>query len=230
MERLEEELYLSKPDRILIISPHGSILADAFSLNLCVKYQTDLKEFGDLSTKLTFTGEPHFPTKLRSAAKRAGIDTVITSEPSLDHGAAVPLFYLMRHLPNAAIIPMGFSGLDAKTHVEFGYIIKDHIFETTKRVAVIASGDLSHALTSDAPAGFNQAGVEFDNKIQELLASHNTAGMLRLDPSLVDAAAECGFRSFLILMGILRDVNYKYESLAYEGPFGVGYLTANFIL
>ena len=43
-------------------------------------------------------------------------------------------------------------------------------------------------------------------------------------------AAECGFRSFLILMGILQGVQTTYKSYAYEAPFGVGYLTANFVL
>jgi len=96
-------------------------------------------------------------------------------------------------------------------------------------VAVIASGDLSHALTTDAPAGYNPAGEQFDAKIQELLASHNVAGLLNLDKQLVDNSAECGFRSLLILLGVLRDVNYEYRQYAYEKPFGIGYLTSHFV-
>ena len=54
--------------------------------------------------------------------------------------------------------------------------------------------------------------------------------MLQMDENFITEAAECGFRSFLILMGILRDLNYTYQSYSYEGPFGVGYLVANFIV
>lgn len=87
---------------------------------------------------------------------------------------------------------------------------------TNKRVAIIASGDLSHALTTDAPACHNPAGEQFDAKIQELLSSHNVTGLLGRNKQLVDNAAECGFRSLLILLGVLRDVNYEYRQYAYE--------------
>ena len=72
-------------------------------------------------------------------------------------------------------------------------MLKEKIMDFNKRVAVIASGDLSHALSTDAPAGFNPAGAEFNAKIQELLSSRNTTGLLNLDPTLVQNASECGF-------------------------------------
>lgn len=230
LEKLEEDLYLSHPDVIVVISPHGKLFAEAFLLNVCSEYESDLKEFGDLTTKLNFKGEMNLPAIISHASKEKDYRTIMVSEPKLDHGVSVPLFYLTPHLPDITLVPVGFSSLDWKTHLDFGYIIKEQIMKTNKRVAVIASGDLSHALTSNAPAGFNPAGAEFDKKIQELLATRNTTGLLQLEEKSVTAAAECGFRSFLILVGILRDINYSYESYAYEGPFGVGYLTANFVL
>ncbi|HLD61217.1 MAG TPA: AmmeMemoRadiSam system protein B [Patescibacteria group bacterium] len=228
--KLEEELYLAKPEVIIIISPHGALLRDAFTINYCADYETDLREFGDLATKLKFKGETTLPAKIRSASKAKNFPATMVSEHALDHGVAVPLYFLTPHLPHVKIMPMGFSNLDAKTHLEFGYLLKEQIMKTNKRVAVIASGDLSHALTTDAPAGFNEAGPQFDATIQELLATHNTGKLLSLDGAFINNAAECGFRSILILLGVLRNVNYTYESLAYEGPFGVGYLTAHFAL
>jgi len=44
----------------------------------------------------------------------------------------------------------------------------------------------------------------------------------------VEEAGECGFRSILIILGILNQLDCKFDALSYEGPFGVGYLTANF--
>lgn len=230
LEKMEEDLYLSKPDIAIIISPHGHHFPDAFSINLSEKFQTDLKEFGDLTTKSTYSGEIQLPYKVRANNYNNSSEAVIISEPSLDYGTAVPLFYLAQHLPDIKIMPIAHSELDAKTHLEFGGLLKELIMEETKRVAVIASGNLSHALSSDAPAGFHQDGAKYDKKIQDLLSSHNTSGMLSLDTELLKNSAECGFRSFMILMGILRDINYRYESYAYEAPFGVGHLTANFVL
>jgi len=231
LEKLEEELYLSKPEIICIISPHGRLYADAFSLNLAKHFETNLTEFGDLTTKLRFKNAAVLAARVQRGSHQYKSCPVVTmTEKFLDHGSAVPLFYLTAHLPNIAILPIGFCDLDWKTHLEFGGLLKKMVIRTNKRVAIIASGDLSHALQTDAPAGFNAAGPEFDAKIQELLATRNTTGLLNLDPSLIHAAAECGFRSFLILMGLLRDTHYTYESLSYEAPFGVGYLTANFAL
>ncbi|MFH2018548.1 MAG: class III extradiol dioxygenase subunit B-like domain-containing protein, partial [bacterium] len=185
--------------------------------------------FGDISTKMKFKGEMGLAAKINMAAQTNGIPTTMISEKLIDHGVAVPLYYLSKHLQGATVLPIGFSGLDWKTHVEFGYLLKDQIMDSNKRVAIVASGDLSHALTTDAPAGFNAVGAEFDAKIQDLLSTSNVAGLLQLDPEFVENAAECGFRSFLILMGALKGINYSYKSYSYEGPFGVGYLVANFV-
>lgn len=230
LEQLEKDLYITHPEVIIIISPHGSHFKDAFTIHASPTYQTDLRSFGDLTTRVTFQGEHHLTTRIREALKTEKIPSTMISETELDHGSSIPLVYLTPHLKNIKVIPIGFCDLDWKNHVAFGNLLKEIILESNKRVAVIASGDLSHALLTDSPAGFNAAGPEFDKKIQELLASKNLAGMLQMDKQMVADAAECGFRSFLILMGILQGFNNTYKSYAYEAPFGVGYLTANFVL
>ncbi|MFA5062057.1 MAG: class III extradiol dioxygenase subunit B-like domain-containing protein [Patescibacteria group bacterium] len=230
MEQLEQNLYLTHPEILIIISPHGSYFSDAFTMNIAPEFETDLRDFGDLATKLKFKGEMNLSSMIRESSKDQKFPTTAISEKNLDHGSSVPLYYLASHLSKVQILPLGFCDLDWKTHLDFGYMIKERIMETNKRVAVIASGDLSHALLTDAPAGYNEAGPEFDAKIQELLSTNNVAGMLQLDKDFIANAAECGFRSFLILMGILQGVHYTYKSYSYEGPFGVGYLVADFAL
>jgi MEMO1 family protein len=230
LEQLEKDIYVTRPEILVIISPHGSHFSEAFTINVSPEYQTDLREFGDLGTKIKFRGETHLAALIREGTKKENFAAAMISERNLDHGSSVPLLYLAKHLKNIKIIQIGFCDLDWKTHVAFGSMIAEKISEINKRVAVIASGDLSHALMTEAPAGSNPAGPEFDKKIQELLAGNNLSGMLQLDKKFVADAAECGFRSFLILMGILHGVNHTYKSYAYEGPFGVGYLTSKFSL
>jgi AmmeMemoRadiSam system protein B len=230
LKRLEEDLYLAKPDVAIIISPHGKLLPDAFTVNFCDQFETDFKQFGDLSTKLKFGGDSLLASRILHESKQIPLPTKMISVPKLDHGVGVPLFCLAPHLPALKIIPVGFSDLDLKTHLEFGQMIKELCLHTTQRIAVIASADLSHALTNDAPAGFNANGKKFDASMQELLAAHNTTGLVQLERAFTDTAAECGLRSILILLGVLTGVHYTYEAYAYEGPFGVGYLTANFVL
>src|SRR5665648_933192 len=56
-----------------------------------------------------------------------------------------------------------------------------------------------------------------------------SGGLGRMDPILLEGAAECGLRSFMALGGFLGDdATVEPEILSYEGPFGVGYMVARF--
>ncbi|MFH1947434.1 MAG: AmmeMemoRadiSam system protein B [Candidatus Magasanikbacteria bacterium] len=229
LDKLEQDLYLSKPDIIIIISPHGSLFDDAFSINAHTHFASDFEQFGDLNTKLEWNGANNLTARLKHFVKEEDLPLQLVSQEKLDHGASIPLFYLTQHLPNIKILPIGYSSLDTKTHLKFGEVLKELIMETDKRVAVIASGDLSHGLTTEAPAGFCKNGKEFDEKLIELLETRNTTGIVNLDPALIESSAECGYRSILILLGILKNMKYDFKNYSYEGPFGVGYLVGNFV-
>ena len=228
MKELEQRLYTAKPDVILIISPHGTILPDAFTANLNPTYKANFEQFGDMSTKLEFKSSPMLIDKFNEDAEDCEIPLTMITEENIDHGAAVPLYYLTQHLPDIKIIPMGYSMMDFKAHLDFGECLKNAIVNENKRIAVIASGDLSHRLTKDAPAGYSEKGKEFDEKMIELIKNKDIDGMVNLDPKLVEEAGECGLRSFLILLGIISRMQYEPEILSYEGPFGVGYMVAHF--
>jgi len=227
---MEQKLYASHPEVLIIISPHGSFFADAFTINSCPEFETDFREFGDLATKIKFSGETSLAYKIRKNAFTQNLPTATISEPRLDHGSGVPLYFLTAHLKNFSLLQLGFCSLPSKSHVEFGNVLQEIIQNSDKRIAVIASGDMSHALTSDSPAGFSPDGKKFDVKIQELLSQQSISGLLQLPENFIESAAECGFRSILILLGILQGMRSNYKQLNYEGPFGVGYLTAYFEL
>jgi aromatic ring-opening dioxygenase LigB subunit len=230
MEELERKLFEAKPDTIIVISPHGLILPDAFSINLNPEYVSNLQEFGDFSTKLKFKANTALAFRIKELMEDKNIPLVLTSDGSLDHGAVVPLYFLTKRLPKVSILPLSYSLLDLKTHFNFGDFLKEIILNDDQKIAVVASGDLSHRLSKDAPAGYSSRGKEFDEKLVELIANKNTAGILKMDEDLIKKAGECGLRSILILLGLLERINYTPEILSYEGPFGVGYLVANFKL
>ena len=152
------------------------------------------------------------------------------SKKKIDHGAGVPLYYLTSHLKKIPIVPLSYSFLDYAKHLEFGKLLKKVIAESSLRIAVVSSGDMSHCLTKDAPAPYSPKGQEFDNKLLELVKNKDYQNIIKLNSEFIEEAAECGLRSFLILFGILAEYNYDTEILSYEGPFGVGYLVANFRL
>ncbi|MCX6742658.1 MAG: AmmeMemoRadiSam system protein B [Candidatus Parcubacteria bacterium] len=229
LKNLETDLYASKPDVILVISPHGEIIPDAFSINLNSNYSADFEEFGDFTTKMEFKSSPMLVLHLKERVENQ-FPLVLSSADKLDHGASVPLFYLTKHLKDIEIIPLSYCLLDYDKHFQFGQLLKKELVKSDKRVAIIASGDMSHVLTKDAPAGYSPKGAEFDAKLVSLLKRKDMRGILQLDHKLIEEAAECGLRSFLILLGIIEEYKFEVEVLSYEGPFGVGYLVANFKL
>lgn len=231
MKKLEQELYAAKPESILIISPHGQILPDAFNINLNADYKANFKDFGDFGLELKFKSDYMSIQEIRAADEtQKDVSIVLSSQPEIDHGFSIPLYYLTQHLKNIPIIPLTYSALNYQQHFAFGQFLHRQLSKISKRFAIIASGDLSHKLTKDAPGGYSEKGREFDDKLVSLIKKNNISGILKIDSNLVQEAGECGLRSLIILLGIIESLNIKPEVLSYEGPFGVGYLVCNFRL
>ena len=231
LEELEQELYVAKPQVIIIISPHSSIFEDSFSVNAHNHFVSNFEQFGDLVTKKEWTGSPDIAAKISSAAKNTRAERVpvqLTSEERLDHGASVALHYLTDHLPDTKIVPVGYSARDKESHLNFGKLLKDVILSEEKRVAVIASGDLSHCATEAATGGYKKEGADFDAELVKNLGNSDFETIFNMDPELVRAADECGYRSILILSGILKNMNCTFKKYSYEAPFGIGYLVGQF--
>jgi len=231
MKKLEQEFYASKPESILVISPHGQIFDDAFNINLSADYSANFKEFGDFGLELKFKSDYLSIQEIRAADEtHKAVPITLTSQNELDHGFSVPLYYLTQHLKNIPLIPVTYSGLDLQKHFEFGQFLYRQLAKINKRFGVLASGDLSHRLTKDAPGGYSAKGKEFDKKLAELVKKKDIKGILNIDPKLRQEAGECGLRSIAILLGMIESLNTKTEILSYEGPFGVGYMVCNFRL
>ncbi len=55
----------------------------------------------------------------------------------------------------------------------------------------------------------------------------DSAALLAIPESLRWMAGECGYRSLVVLFGILAGRHCMTRVLSYEGPFGVGYLVGS---
>jgi len=229
MKKLNKKILKIKPDVIVIVSPHGSIFPNIFTLNLSEKYHGNFEAFGDFTTNLEFKGDSELAYKIRESLSSSLPINLIT-EPKIDHGTLVPLYYLTKQLKNFSILPMTYSLLDYETHYNFGKKLKEIFLSSNKKIAFVASGDLSHRLTFDAPAGYSPQGRIFDNQLIKFIKKRDIKKIIDFDKNLIEEAGECGLRSILILLGVLHEINYRLEILSYEGPFGVGYLVANFKL
>ena len=227
--KLEEDLYSSQTETIIIISPHGHSQSEAFTINLSPEFKGNFEKFGDLTTKFSLKGDIALAHQIKEKLEtKASLQLI--SQAELDHGASTPLYLLTRHLPKIKIIPLYYSGLDLTAHYNFGQLIRGKLLSSNDRVALIASGDLSHRLSKNAPAGYSPKGKKFDKKLIDSLLKKQTEEIIKLKPELIANAGECGLKSIVILLGVLEGLKYEPRLLAYEAPFGVGYLTMNFKL
>ena len=89
----------------------------------------------------------------------------------LDHGILVPLSYLQQAgLPTIPVLAISIGYLPLLELYAFGGIIRDAAAALGKRVAIVASGDMSHYLKSEGPYEYNPDGARFDASVRQLLA------------------------------------------------------------
>lgn len=166
--------------------------------------------------------------KLGRDLAKAKPDCLMISSPHPDWGFNVPLYFLAKNISNIEIKTHLTDLQSPQVHFEKGKkLIKN--LDYIRKLAWIASGDMSHRLKKDGPYGLHPSGPKFDQKFIELLKKKDLQGILNLSEKLVEEAGECGLRSFCMLLGALEGAKIKWEPaiLSYESPFGVGYLAAN---
>jgi AmmeMemoRadiSam system protein B len=229
MKQLADIMSDKRPEAALVISPHGKSTAEAMGILTAPSSSGDMRVWGAQTPHQEYPNDPELVQLIQAEAAKAGVPlaSLGRNDYDLDWGVMVPLYFLGRALKGASLVPLTFSWLPWKTHFEFGKAIRKAVEQSCKRVAIIASGDLSHRLIPGAPAGYDPKGKIFDEQLVKAISCLDTKHILSFDPELVERAGECGLRSITILMGALEGLKVKPEVLSYEGPFGVGYMVAS---
>jgi aromatic ring-opening dioxygenase LigB subunit len=230
---LSEKLNIAEPETIIIISPHGLVYPDRMNVCGIKKLFGSFEQFKHPELKFNYLNNLDLANKIDHLANKEGIETLLyhnnKTEFELDHGILVPLYFLQQKLDSPIkIIPIAYSFQSRADHFTFGQIIAGVCKKAEERIAVIASGDLSHRLFPQSFMDNTKTGIKFDKKLFELIETNNIRDILDLDEELVQEAGECGYHSLLILLGTIEKLNYQPKVLSYEGPFGVGYLVADF--
>lgn len=224
------------PDTVVIISPHGPVFQDA----VCIydfPLKGSLSSFGAPGVKMEFEADEELKEEIIKRASERNLPAVKSSgvnisrygiKETLDHGVLVPMYFITKSASGFKLLPLAFGMLPYEDLYAFGKVIQEAAFALDRKVAVVASGDLSHRLTPDAPAGYSPQGKVFDEKLVTLLGNFDVEGILALEHSLIEKAGECGLRSIWIMLGALDGFKVTPRILSYEGPFGVGYCVAEF--
>ncbi len=216
MKRLACQFKEKEIETVIIITPHGEDLTKTFNV-----YKADCFTCSLPGALMSFDGDCDLATKI-SRLK----EVKMVESGNLDHGSAVPLYFLKEEFSDFKIVPVSLSTKSRKSHFNLGKKLLQTVEDSDKKIAVIASGDLSHKLTPFAPAGFSEAGKEFDRKLVDYIEKDQVKEIIEMDQGLIDQAGQCGYKSILTLLGALKKRDYNVNFLSYEGPFGVGYAVA----
>ena len=219
-----------QPDTLVVISPHAPGYADWICLSPGAQARGDLAASGAPKAALTVIYDAMLRERWLEEIGREGLPagTAGAAEEQLDHGTLIPLLYLRKAGVDCPVLRVGISGLSGEIHYRLGQCLARAAQQCGRRVAVVASGDLSHKLREDGPYGFAPEGPEFDRQCAQALDRGDFLWLLTVPKGLCRRAAECGLRSFQIMAGALDGQRVDARCLSYEGPFGVGYAVAVF--
>lgn len=97
---------------------------------------------------------------------------------------------------------------------------------TNRRVAFIASADMSHRHDADGPYGFEPAAGECDTRIREAIESGTLDQLADYDGAWLERAFTDAVEPLLILHGLTAGRGWRGETLSYEVPTYFGMLCA----
>lgn len=234
MRELGQRLAAADPQTLLFITPHGPLSRETIFFAGEARLKGDLGAFAAPRVAFDYPNDLEMVKAIKAYTVAAGFPVRITenwggfyqAQSGLDHGVMVPLYFLRESLGEKLLVVCTYALLPLETLYAFGAALRRIIEQSGKRVAVVASGDLSHRLLPGAPAGYDPQGEVFDRQLKDLLGRLDVPGIMELPGELIERAGECGLRSLVIALGALDGLAVKVDILSYEGPFGVGYMVA----
>jgi AmmeMemoRadiSam system protein A/AmmeMemoRadiSam system protein B len=229
MAELTERVIRSGAETVVMISPHAPLEPDAFVAYDGPQLYADFANFRAPAVTIQAQLDGELLNEIARIAAEQSLATIRIKGFDLDHGTAVPLYFLQRYGWSGRVVALGYSFLSNAAHVRFGECVRQAIEQVGRPVAFIASGDLSHRLKLEAPAGYNPEAHLFDAEVVDAIRSCATKRIVDLDPELRRLAGECGYRSMLVAIGVAHELEPSCEVINYEAPFGVGYLVAQLL-
>ena len=235
VKKAARDIAEDKPGTIIISSPHAPAFRDYVYISDEEELYGDFSAFGDMGTSMSFSNNLELAGLIADKARLAGINAGGLSNrikqqygisDAVDHGALVPLYFISQEITGFKVVHISTPFMTFSELYEFGKCVAEAVKELKEDVVYVASGDLSHRLTMDAPAGYNPAGREYDEFLVNKIRTGDVEGILNLDAELMEAAGECGTRSIIMMLGAMDGKKLENQVYSYEGPYGVGYLVA----
>ena len=228
---LSAMLHAAKPDALLAITvEHWANFflnqMPAFCIGRADHYEGPVEEWLRVP-KTRVPGDFQLAAEIISSCFEAGFDPSFSDELLFDHATMIPLHFLTPD-SDVPIVPLIVNTLtppmpSAKRCYALGAFLEKALAKTAKRIAVIATGGLSHW---PGEAKHGKINIEFDKRFLDQLINGDRSKLA--DYSHDEIAREAGsggheIRTWIALAAAVHD--WKATLLAYEPvvPWATGY-------
>ncbi len=184
MAEFTRRIIASGAETVVLISPHAPLHPKAFVAYQGPALHGSFANFRSPQTVVEFPLDTELLEALVRTSAENEYEVVGLENYELDHGSAVPLYFLDRNGWRGKVVALGYSFLSNEDHVKFGACIRDAADGLGRAVAIVASGDLSHRLKPDAPAGYNPEAHLFDEAIIAALDDNSPSRIVDVDQDL----------------------------------------------
>ncbi|MBU4438943.1 MAG: AmmeMemoRadiSam system protein A [Acetobacterium sp.] len=224
-----------KPEVIVCITPHGNVFRDGVAVIYENHLKGDLRNFGHPGIAMEKDCDMGLLDELNSGFGKNQCHTIFLNKKiakeykidlNLDHGVLVPLYFIEKYYRAYKIVHITIGELSLIELYKMGKVIREAIEARGKDAMILVSADLSHCLKDEGPYAFNPMGPLFDENIVNGIKDKNYYSILTIPHQVYEPAGQCGLRP--IIMGLGTTDGYETEAtvFSYEGPFGVGYMSA----
>ena len=211
----------------VVVSPHSPFLPEAFGVWEGKKLKGSMERFQAPEISLEVKVSTELAEAIVDVAQRMELPIGrLRKDWELDRGVTVPCIFMIK-TDETNVVPVAISMLGWDEHWLFGTAIAKAAEQVSGDTVIIASSNLSHRITNDAPHGYSASGAEFDGLIRDAFTNGRLRELLDIPQDLCREASECGFAPLLVLGGAFDGRGVKGRILSYETPFGIGYLVAD---
>jgi len=233
MEELGRRVAVARPETIVLVTPHGHRVDDAFSLLNNERVRGELapekNETGN-GFSLMFEVDKELNAAIVDAARTLDVPVrrigyAVADDPDfiqpLDWGASVPLWFLgglIQPRPRVVIACPDRGKLPWEHFPYFGKAIRLAAESINRRIAFVASADMGHAHDRGGPYGFDPASAEFDAATIEAIKAQQPGRLLEFNQSWLKRAATDAYGQILNLHGAIEGTSFRGEVLSYEVP------------
>lgn len=223
-----------KPDTIIICTPHNIQYREYFHISPGSHASGSMAEFNVPDVRVDVDYDEEFVAALCQMANEQDlpVSTAGEKDAALDHATVIPLYFLEQVAGGpvpAKIVRLSPSGLSLLDHYRLGQMITQTADKLGRKVAFIASGDLSHVLQEYGPYGFDAVGPGYDRIMIDVLEHGQFNELFSFTEEMRARARECGHRPIVILTGCLDGRDVAIQALSYHDMLGIGYCVCQFV-